>query len=535
MPCVNAGMSRSSYQTETTDTLELEDWGMMDDRPNDEHALALPMTAEPGQRGSPPRDMGQPSLADAPTMPHPAQPAAHGGAAHLYPPLLVPDVTPAFDDAPTISGSERGAARVAFSIQRDPRAALARPFPYWLSALVPAGALLLLALVYALAELLGRADWADGARAAAYTGFALAAIVALATAARVALGRRVIFMLLLGAALVAGLLGTSLTALALGPTLRAAQARELERAGQWDGAIQEYTLAGETGSAAVNIARIFNESGEALLATHDYAGAAVRFTTVTTNYAATGAQVARARANLLRTYTGWVKAGGNDVPYDTALSFLDAYAKESACDTSCRAQVSALEAQAHYQYGVLLADKKAGRYADGVKQFETVQKQFASSPYAPQAHKAAATAYLALGQQQLKQVCATALPTYQTLVASYADTAEGKTASDALKAPQTVSGTFTNAPANPAPTVFLSRSANTTIPSFSDDYQTSVDAGSGAYTFKDIPPGDYYLSMIRDLGPGGTDLTWAKGPDGAAAIFHIGPLCPTTLQALAFP
>ncbi|HST89848.1 MAG TPA: hypothetical protein VLJ14_15855, partial [Ktedonobacterales bacterium] len=122
-------MSRSSYQTETTDTLELEDWGMMDDRPNDEHALALPMTAEPGQRGSPPRDMGQPSLADAPTMPHPAQPAAHGGAAHLYPPLLVPDVTPAFDDVPTISGSERGAARVAFSIQRDPRAALARPFP----------------------------------------------------------------------------------------------------------------------------------------------------------------------------------------------------------------------------------------------------------------------------------------------------------------------------------------------------------------------------------------------------------------------
>ncbi|HST89724.1 MAG TPA: hypothetical protein VLJ14_15225, partial [Ktedonobacterales bacterium] len=76
---------------------------------------------------------------------------------------------------------------------------------------------------------------------------------------------------------------------------------------------------------------------------------------------------------------------------------------------------------------------------------------------------------------------------------------------------------------------------NTTIPSFSNDYQTSVDAGSGAYTFKDIPPGDYYLSMIRDLGPGGTDLTWAKSPDGAAAIFHIGPLCPTTLQALAFP
>jgi tetratricopeptide (TPR) repeat protein len=501
---------------------------MMDDRPNDEHARALPTTAEPEQRGAPPLDMGQPSLADAPTMPQPA---------HLYPPL--PDDAPAFDEASTISGGaperEADGVRFAFGAHVDPRSVLARPFPYWLIALVPAGALLLLALVYSLAEVLAHADWADGARAAAYTGFALATLVVLGTAARVALGRRVILMLLLGAALVAGLLGTSLTALALGPTLRAAQARELERAGQWDGAIQEYTLAGETGPAAANIARIFNESGEALLAAHDYAGAAVRFTTVTTNYNATGAEVARARADLLRTYTGWVKAGGNDIPYDTALSFLDDYAKEGACDTSCRAQVSALEAQAHYQYGVLLADKQAGRYADGVKQFETVQKQFASSPYAPQAHKAAATAYLALGQQQLKQTCATALPTYQTLVTSYADTAEGKTAGDALKAPQTVSGTFTNAPTNPSPTVFLSRSANTNIPSFSDDYQTSVDASSGAYTFKDIPPGDYYLSMIRDLGPGGTDLTWAKGQDGAAATFHVGPLCPTSLQALAFP
>lgn len=502
----------------------------MDDRPNDEHALALPMTAESGQRGAPPPDRGQPSLADAdaPTMPH---------AAHLYPPL--PDAAPPFDDAPTTSGSEAegetGGARFAFGVRRDPRAALARPFPYWLTALVPAGALFLLALVYSLAELIGQADWADGARAAAFTGFGLAALVALATAARVALGRRVMLMLLLGAALVAGLLGTSITALALGPTLRVAQARELERAGQWDGAIQEYTLAGENGPAAVNIARIFNESGEALLATHDYAGAAVRFTTVTTNYGAASAQVARARADLLRTYTSWVKAGGNDVPYDTALGFLDTYAKDSACDTSCRGQVSALEAQAHYQYGVLLADKKAGRFADGVTQFETVQKQFANSSYAPQAHKAAATAYLALGQQQLKQACASALPTYQTLVATYADTPEGKTAADALKAPQTVSGTFTNAPDNPAPTVFLSRSANTNIPTFSDDYQTTMAAGSGAYTFKDIPPGDYYLSMIRDLGSGGTDLTWAKGQDGAAATFHVGPLCPTTLQALAFP
>jgi hypothetical protein len=187
------------------------------------------------------------------------------------------------------------------------------------------------------------------------------------------------------------------------------------------------------------------------------------------------------------------------------------------CDASCQTNVSALEPQTHYQYGVQLANQE--RYAEAIIQFELVASQFPQSPYAPRAHTAAATAYYTLGQSELTSYCPAALSAYQTLASKYADTPEGAQAKAALEGPADVTGVLTNYPASAPPTMYLSSHVYTY--SFSDEYRATLD-GSGRFTFSQVEQGKYNLSELR---VDGSQWYWVDKATGSPYTISVGPLC----------
>jgi len=165
-----------------------------------------------------------------------------------------------------------------------------------------------------------------------------------------------------------------------------------------------------------------------------------------------------------------------------------------------------------------------------------VTTAFASSIYAPQAHTAAAGAYLALGKLELAQVCTSALPTYQKLATSYADTSEGKQAKAALAAPQTVTGHIYQAPRNPAPTVFLSKHINPNTLFASGEYHTSLNTKSGLFTFRNVAQGTYYLTTLRDAGSSIDFVWWVYKDTNKSVTIQVGQLCPTEVETfLVYP
>jgi hypothetical protein len=228
-----------------------------------------------------------------------------------------------------------------------------------------------------------------------------------------------------------------------------------------------------------------------------------------------------------------MKADASHVPYSAAIDTFAAQRKVSSCDAACQDQSATFEAQARYLYGQQLATAQS--YAEAAEQFSTIETQFASSAYAGQAHTAAATAYRALGQQEIaSKTCTDAVPTYQTLTKTYSDTSEGKQAAAALAAPQKVTGKFTGLPTgSPIPRVRLSKFANPTTFVFSNDYATALDATTGAFTFAAVKPGAYNLSTARDLGFK-TDFHYYHGAAGDLYSIKVGPLCAVDLGSIAY-
>src|SRR5262249_19543016 len=149
--------------------------------------------------------------------------------------------------------------------------ALARRFPAWLSAFLAVGAFSVVGLSYSAAELIGRADWADGARFAGGVALALASAALVGAVTRYIAGRRLISMLVLGALLALSLGMTGLAGIATTPQLHAAQAQALERDHQLEAAIAEYLLSGEHAPNAPDIARLLVNVGEQRLQAGDYA------------------------------------------------------------------------------------------------------------------------------------------------------------------------------------------------------------------------------------------------------------------------
>ena len=407
------------------------------------------------------------------------------------------------------------------------------PLPRRMRRSIAAGIVGALACALLLEVVVFRGDWAAGALAVGIAAVWLALLSIVAWMIRWSRGRRARSTTIASLALTAILLvvGTAGT-LGVNP-LHLAQARQLEGNRQWAGAIREYAQTGERSPNAPDLARVYDEWGEAQLARRDYAGAAASFTTVLEHYPTTsGGSVARATRDLYATYSAWIQSGVTILNFPLALDFLAYYAQQPPCDATCQQQTPTLLAQAHYEYGVQLVNQK--RYADAITQFQTVQASYTQSAFAGQAHIAAARAYYTYGQQLLTGDCATALPLYQTLARSYADTPQGRFAQHALTAPQPVTGTLTGYPATPAPTLHLSKSINQSIFAFSNDYSATLDSQTGAFTFASVALGTYNLSAARPNGNGAVQFDIFHDAKGNVYTIHVGPLCPLNLGTLKY-
>jgi hypothetical protein len=412
-------------------------------------------------------------------------------------------------------------------VEEEP--ALARPFTLGTSILLFVGSIAVCLGVAAVLIAAGRADWSAGATAAGITALTLAFVALVVALARILLGRRARVMYALSAAMVLALMVTGLGSLSVTNPLHTLQARSLEHDGQWADAIREYSFAGQGAPNAPDIARVYDEWGEQLLGQHSYGLAATRFQTVASQYIQSGDAYERGRTDLYNTYKQWVVTGGTDVPYSTAIAYFGTYAGASSCDAACQTDAQNVEAQARFQYGTQLA--ASSDYAGAITQFEAIQSRFPTSVYAPQAHAAAAKAYLAQGQAAIKGgTCTGALPSYQTLASIYGDTPEGKQAKSALNAGVDVTGSISNLPTSPRPTLFLSKHIDPNNYYFSSEYITSPGT-NGSFTFHGVKPGDYNLASSEDVGFT-VNYVWWHDPSNNAYFIHVGQLCPVQVANL---
>lgn len=413
---------------------------------------------------------------------------------------------------------------------RTHAAILARGFGPLLAALVAVCCFALVGVSYSVTVASG-ADWTRGAQVAAYVAFALALLALAVGALRYLAGRRALSMVVLALLLVATLAGTGAAGLVAAPSLHRGQARVLEQSGRYEAAITEYALAGDKAPNAPDTARTYDEWAASLLRQKQYAAALSRYLRVTSTYPGTGSPYHLAEAGIFATYTAWIAVNGNGVPYPDAIAYIQTYMQSAACDAACQSGAKAILPQAAYQFGTQLT--AAGQYAEAVKQLAAVKVVYPQSPYAAQAHAAAAVAYLDLGQQQLPTACGDAVKTYQTLAKSYGDTPQGAQAKKSLDAPQSVTGTIAQVPSNPAPTIYLSRSADPVSYYFSNDFHTSVDIPSGVFKFTNVPLGTYFLSAVRDTADGSQTIWW-NTPDGSIYTVQVGPLCGAQLPTVTY-
>lgn len=410
---------------------------------------------------------------------------------------------------------------------------LALPFPQWLTLGAPIAIALTLGAVFLIETTLLGGDWATGALAVSFTAFALTLITIGVLIGRIALGRRSFGTILLAGLLALALLVSGVGGVTQANPLRRAQAHQAETSGQWRLAIDEYTQAGERPPSSTNLARVYAEWGEATLRQGDYATAAEKLTTVTTRFPTSGALVTRARADLFKTYSVWIKSGAITLPFKQSLDFLASYSIDPACDSACKQSIANLTGQAHYQYGEQLV--KASQYKPAIAEFELIQSQYAKSTFATPAHTAAAAAYWALGQELLTQDCVSAVPYYQSLAENYSDTSQGQQAKAALAQPQTVKGMLTNYPSNPAPTLYLSRHINPAVNAYSHDFKATFNTTTGAFSFANVPQGSYYLTTYRAISSTEEAFTYYKDTNtGKPYAIQVGPLCTTDLASLGY-
>ncbi|HEX6122432.1 MAG TPA: tetratricopeptide repeat protein [Ktedonobacterales bacterium] len=408
---------------------------------------------------------------------------------------------------------------------------LEKPVPLWFTAAVPFALAAVLGIAFLLQEGVFGGDWSSGALAVGIAAILMAVGTLAVWGVRFVRGRRVFQTAALALALAVVLAAGGATALAYVAPLHGAQAHALEGQHQWAAAITEYALAGQSNPNSADIARVYDEWGEALLAQGSYSQAVDRFHIVIKYYDQSGAPVARAQKDLVQTYGAWVKAGGNGLSLDDAIAVLSGYRKSDACDKQCQSETLLLEAQARYQFGTQLAS--AGDYQDAVSQFELVQSSSASSPFAAQARTAAAQALLAWGKALLKSSCGDALPIYKKLAAKYGTTAEGKEAAKALAAPVTVTGTMTNLPGNGTPGIYLSTQVSRGVNYYSNDFAATLNRSTGVFTFSKVPQGNYYFDTALNLGTT-QEFNLYTVSNGQPYVVVVGPLCTLNLGKIPY-
>lgn len=506
----------------------------MDERPNEQSNRpaqpAQPATGAPAY-APPPLTPASP-IPTTPSAPIPSGPFAAGAAVPSTPGSPYPSGY-GYTPMPSQPSSSGRLAVISSRVPERSRGPLGKPFPFSVSLLVVVGSIVLLALVFGVRVLLLGGDWADGAVAVGMVALALAAAFGLIALLRAAVGRRSLSFALLTIVLVAGLAASGAVGLVGSAPLHLAQAQAMEKSGQWAVAIREYGLSGEKGPDAPDIARVQNAWGEQLLQRGDYQGALTHFQTVLDDYQESGDAVQRAQMGQYQAYAAWMKQDASSVPYRDAITAFANFGSSPDCDSACKATLADVTPEAYYLYGAQLLQQK--RYQLAITELTKLESQYAASSYASQGHAKAATAYLAYGQEQISgQQCSGAVSSYKTIVTSYKDTPEAKTAQNALNAPQDVTGFITGAPASPLPTVHLSKHMNFNAFFFSDEYSTSLNATTGAFTFKLVAQGTYYISTSRPIA-GGTDYVawWADDSHTSYFSFTVAPLCPVQLNSFS--
>jgi len=408
---------------------------------------------------------------------------------------------------------------------------LAKPLPLWAfigTIIVVAGLLILLQLT--------GADWAVGAYHVAIAAGITALLIALAAGIRGFAGmaarnnsKRVVQFVSAGVAILL-LLAFCFAGFTQQATLHGLQAHNLEGQQQWQIAINEYQLAGETAPTSDNLARVYNEWGEHLTAQQRYEQAFTKFDVVLNSYSSLKDEVKRAHEGKIKAYLGWAKQAADQRDYATATTRYDQLLQLDYCDVSCQTQANTLDATAYYN----LAESQltAQDYNDAMSTFNVVVTRFPNSAETAKLHGDYAKALFGEGQQQLASSCPGAIPTYQQLSSQFADTPQGQQAAAALKAPQPVKGHFIGiVPQNPSLTdiAVLMKGLYNNFPrdrffAMLGSAPTATIQRDGSFTFQPVQQGTYDLVWGTNNNADGAQYYIYSFPPNPLVI-TVGPLC----------
>jgi tetratricopeptide (TPR) repeat protein len=320
------------------------------------------------------------------------------------------------------------------------------------------------------------------------------------------------------------------------------QAQYLEGQHNWQPAITQYERSGEGAPASDAIGRVFVEWGEQLSQEQHYEMALARYNVVLGQYFAAKAQVLRAQSDSIKALIQWGKQSMNQKDYVGAATHFDALFNLTYCNSSCQAAASLLDAQAYYQ----LAEAKfaLGQFEDAVNFFRQITTRFSNSPEAQKIHPDFAQALLGQGKLQLTTSCNSAIPTYQELVTSFADTPQGQQAIKEIKAPQLVKGHFASYipsfPLTPLVALLPKLYANMPAQEFFQLLNTSpkvVVQSDGSFNFQPVKQGTYYLTWGTVSSTGSTSFSFVSNHSSGELIYvaHVGPLCPYDFQTIYQP
>lgn len=499
------------------------------------------MGAQPGASGSPmggpqgsARPLSQPGLAPQPPQAGSNLQGQRGEGNYQMPAPAPAQLTNVYPGLPERDGTrgpldQGGANSLAGLPASQEINKLARPLPLWARVGGPSvGALLLLGLIFL------NPDWATGAMIASVVAIILAILLGIGAGVRVALGMlketnprrraQVISMALL----VILLLLFSGLGLSQQNGLHLAQGRYLEGQQNWSMAISEYQAGGERSGASLDVARTYNEWGEARIRQQQFEGAVASFSAVIKNYQSVTAEFTRAKTEIVTAYLGWGDQASQRQDYAGATAHYNDLLSLVFCNgNSCMEQANARDASAYYH----LAEQQLARqrYAQAVDAYRTLKVRFPKAPEVGQMHAHYAQALWGESQQQLNSSCSEALGNYRLLAALFADTNEGQQAASALRKPVPVKGRFTQSiPGVPYhPSAYLVQGLmagmqQSQFPPLLAHAPVATIQSDGSFTFAFVPQGTYELVWSSD-----NALHYYYAYNGKHVLYtaQVGPLC----------
>jgi tetratricopeptide (TPR) repeat protein len=466
---------------------------------------------------------------------------------------------------------------------------LAQPLPVWMVV----GSMVLITAALVVLHATG-SDWGDGAvhasQAALWIGVGLLLVLIVRGCVKNGLfsahnptRRRQVWLSLLCTTLIFIYSGVSA---ALVPTLHLTQGHRFEDQQQWETAIYEYKLAGESAPNGVNLARVYSSWGSTLNQKRHYTEAMAKFAVVIQQFQsnATKDQLARAQHGDVDARFALAKQSEQTNNYQNAssiyyrllsLPYCDNACRNQAqngdinahltlaqqkmqtkdylnatqeydgildlpyCDSACNKKVSLLDAKAYYQQGK--SQLAAQHYSDAVTTFDTILNKFIQAPEAQQLHGNLAKALLGEGQSELGSICSNAIPIYQRLAKDFGDTPEGQKAAQDLSAPQTVKGKFSNT----EPTINFNQMAlthglrgdmsdNELFAAWNSASMITAIQGDGSFVFDGVPQGDYDLMWSGISGYYQYfEFIYLKNPSSPKYVAHVGPLCPVNMGSVS--